>query len=81
VPPFGSLFAGVLTAVDTSLVEQGPHINFNAGLRTFSVTRLAVDEYLRLEKPPVLGSFSTAAAAAATAPDSSGGGAGTTAPS
>lgn len=68
MPPFGSLFAGagVLTAVDTSLVEQGPDINFNAGLRTFSVTRLAVDEYLRIEKPALVGSFSSAAAATTT---------------
>lgn len=53
VPPFGSLFPGVKTLVDASLVSQGPEINFNAGLRTFSVLHLPVAEYLRIEAPEI----------------------------
>ena len=54
VPPFGSLFPGVRTYVDPSIVERS-HINFNAGLRGFSVCDLPVSEYLRVECPQVLG--------------------------
>jgi Ala-tRNA(Pro) deacylase len=53
VPPFGSLFPGVRTYVDPSIVER-THINFNAGLRGFSVCDLPVSEYLRVESPQVL---------------------------
>lgn len=49
VPPFGSLF-GMKTLVDPSLWEQGPTINFNAGLRTHSV-HMRVGDYLALERP------------------------------
>ncbi len=56
VPPFGSLFEGVATYVDTSLTDL-PEINFNAGLRTHSVMHLSVKDYLEIEKPTVL-SFS-----------------------
>ena len=54
--------AGVLSAigaaigllnVDTSLQEQGASINFNAGLRTFSVS-MALEDYLAIEKPEVV---------------------------
>lgn len=48
VPPFGSLF-GIRTYVDRSIISQGKEINFNAGLRTFSVLHLQVDDYLRIE--------------------------------
>jgi len=50
VPPFGSLFSGVLTVVDASLSAQGATINFNAGLRTESVG-MGVADYLRIEAP------------------------------
>lgn len=53
VPPFGSLFPGVRTYVDPSIVER-THINFNAGLRGFSVCDLPVADYLRVESPQVL---------------------------
>jgi Ala-tRNA(Pro) deacylase len=53
VPPFGSLFPSVMTYVDPSIVERS-HINFNAGLRGFSVCDLPVSEYLRVECPQVL---------------------------
>jgi len=53
VPPFGSLFPGVRTYVDPSIVERKT-INFNAGLRTYSVCDLAVGDYLALESPIVL---------------------------
>jgi Ala-tRNA(Pro) deacylase len=51
VPPFGSLFRGgrVQTVVDRSVLDQGPTINFNCGLRTASVCDLAVADFLRLE--------------------------------
>jgi Ala-tRNA(Pro) deacylase len=52
VPPFGSLF-GVPTYMDKSLSEQGDTINFNAGLRTFSVVNLKVSDFVALEKPTV----------------------------
>lgn len=58
VPPFGSLFAGVKTVVDRSLIEQGPRINFNAGLRTLSVG-MTVQDYMAVENPAVL-EFTTA---------------------
>ena len=51
VPPFGSLFEGVLTVVDASLAAQGATINFNAGLRTESVVGLLVADYVRIENP------------------------------
>lgn len=64
VPPFGSLFGGapgaVATFVDSSILAQGPVINFNAGLRTLSVVGLSVDEYLRIEAPFVVGDFTAA---------------------
>lgn len=61
VPPFGSLFGtpscAVATFVDSSILTQGPVINFNAGLRTLSVLGLSVDDYLRIEKPHIIGDF------------------------
>ena len=39
--------------MDTSVQEQGATINFNAGLRTFSVLGLAVADYVRAEAPTV----------------------------
>jgi len=54
VPPFGSLFAGVKTYCDPSLVEQGEFINFNAALRGSSVIGLRVADFLRVEQPTVL---------------------------
>ena len=51
VPPFGSLF-GIQTWVDQSLLDQGEGINFNAGLRTKSVS-MTVADYLRVENPTV----------------------------
>jgi len=53
VPPFGSLFLGVKTYCDPSIVER-QSINFNAGLRSFSVCDLAVNDYIRLESPIIL---------------------------
>lgn len=55
VPPFGSLFPGVRTLIDKSLLEQGPEINFNAGLRTVSVLHLAVDKYVSMETAAAAG--------------------------
>ena len=52
VPPFGSAW-GLRTLMDTSVQEQGATINFNAGLRTFSVLGLAVADYVRAEAPTV----------------------------
>ena len=54
VPPFGSLFAGVKTYVDPSLVEQGEFINFNSALRGSSVIGLRTADFLRVEQPIVL---------------------------
>ena len=57
VPPFGSLFqGGVATYVDESIVHLEV-INFNAGLRSFSILNLSVKDYLAIEKPIIL-SFS-----------------------
>jgi Ala-tRNA(Pro) deacylase len=53
VPPFGSLFDSVTTFMDESVTKQGPEINFNAGLRTFSILGLSVDEYKRIEAPVI----------------------------
>ena len=53
VPPLGSLFPLFAFICDKSLVEQGPTINFNAGLRTVSCVGLATDAYLLLEKPRI----------------------------
>jgi Ala-tRNA(Pro) deacylase len=52
VPPFGSLFAGVRTLVDASLLRE-PQLNFNSGLKTHSVLGLAIGDYLRIERPEV----------------------------
>uniref|UniRef100_A0A7S3LP81 YbaK/aminoacyl-tRNA synthetase-associated domain-containing protein n=1 Tax=Aplanochytrium stocchinoi TaxID=215587 RepID=A0A7S3LP81_9STRA len=52
VPPFGRLF-GIQTYCDPSLVSQ-PEINFNAGLRTKSVCRLRIEDYLDVEKPTII---------------------------
>jgi len=52
VPPFGSLW-NVATYADTSILEQGPSINFNAGLRTHSVN-LGWDAYACVEKPTMV---------------------------
>lgn len=61
VPPFGSIFDGVMTVVDTSITGiKPPFINFNAGLRTESVLGLAVADYLAFEKPAMTLSFSEA---------------------
>ena len=51
VPPFGSIF-GVATYMDTSLRAQGDSINFNAGLRTRSVT-MSVQDYISVENPTI----------------------------
>ena len=51
VPPFGSLF-GLRTYVDQSLLQQGAEVNFNAGLRTFSVKMMA-DDFIAIEQPTV----------------------------
>ena len=56
VPPFGSIFEGVATYIDESIVNLEV-INFNAGLRTFSILNLSVKSYLDIEKPTIL-SFS-----------------------
>lgn len=48
VPPFGSIF-GIETLIDSSLVKQGDTINFNAGLKTHSVS-MSVKDYLEIEK-------------------------------
>jgi Ala-tRNA(Pro) deacylase len=57
VPPFGSLFH-VRTLLDQSLIDQGNVINFNAGLRTRSVS-MSVSDYLRVESPTI-GNFTKA---------------------
>lgn len=51
VPPFGSLW-GVKTYVDQSLFDQGDTINFNAGLRTTSVS-ISTEDYKKVENPTV----------------------------
>ena len=51
VPPFGSVW-GLRTFMDESLQTQGDMINFNAGLRTFSVS-MSVADYLAVEGPTV----------------------------
>ena len=51
VPPFGSLF-NIKTYIDNSLINQGDEINFNAGLRTKSVS-MSISDYLKLENPEV----------------------------
>lgn len=51
VPPFGSIF-GIQSYLDDSLIAQGDVMNFNAGLRTHSISML-VKDYLALEKPIV----------------------------
>lgn len=51
VPPFGSLWS-IQTYMDTSLRQVGDIINFNAGLRTDSVTMLRSD-YEKVEAPVV----------------------------
>ena len=57
VPPFGSLFKGVATYADPSVLDRG-HINFNCGLQTLSVLGLPVADYARVERPTRL-AFST----------------------
>jgi Ala-tRNA(Pro) deacylase len=47
VPPFGSLW-GMRTIVDTSLEKQGT-INFNAGLRTHSIS-MSFDDFMAVER-------------------------------
>ena len=51
VPPFGSLW-NLRTFVDQSLIEQGAGINFNAGLKTHSVS-MATADFIDIEKPTV----------------------------
>jgi prolyl-tRNA editing enzyme YbaK/EbsC (Cys-tRNA(Pro) deacylase) len=51
VPPFGSIF-NLPTYVDNSILAQ-ESINFNAGLKTFSVLGLSVKKYLEIENPKV----------------------------
>lgn len=51
VPPFGSIF-GLSTYMDLSLRTQGDSINFNAGLRTKSVTML-LEDYITVENPVI----------------------------
>jgi len=60
VPPFGSLFEGVVTVADNSLNRQGSSINFNAGLRTESILGLSTQSYYEIEKP-LSADFSTEA--------------------
>lgn len=60
VPPFGSLFEGVVTVADNSLKRQGSSINFNAGLRTESILGLSTQSYYEIEKP-LSADFSTEA--------------------
>lgn len=60
VPPFGSLFEGVLTVADNSLKRQGSNINFNAGLRTESILGLSTQSYYEIEMP-LSADFSTEA--------------------
>ena len=50
VPPFGSLFPGVATYCDPSLLDRG-FCNFNAGLQTLSVLKLSLEDYVRVERP------------------------------
>jgi prolyl-tRNA editing enzyme YbaK/EbsC (Cys-tRNA(Pro) deacylase) len=51
VPPFGSLFKHKVTVyLDQSLIDQGPTINFNAGMRTRSL-RMSLQDYLLFENP------------------------------
>ena len=66
VPPFGSLFPGVATVADASIVAL-PAINFNSALRGESVMGLAVADYLAIEAPTVL-NFSAPLEAAIEAP-------------
>mmetsp|Transcript_31115 Transcript_31115/g.43125 ORF Transcript_31115/g.43125 Transcript_31115/m.43125 type:complete len:218 (+) Transcript_31115:139-792(+) len=49
VPPFGSIW-GIMTICEQSLLDL-PHINFNAGLRTFSVLGLNTSAYVQIENP------------------------------
>jgi Ala-tRNA(Pro) deacylase len=58
VPPFGSLFPGVATYCDPSLLDRA-FCNFNCGLQTLSVLNLSLEDYVRVEKPTRL-AFSTA---------------------
>lgn len=51
VPPFGSLFQ-VRTVLDQSLLDQGSIINFNAGLRTRSLS-MSTSDFLRVENPTI----------------------------
>jgi Ala-tRNA(Pro) deacylase len=51
VPPFGSIF-GVKTYMDESLRTQGDSINFNAGLRTKSVT-MRLEDFITVENPVI----------------------------
>ncbi len=60
VPPFGSLFEGVVTVADNSLKRQGSSINFNAGLRTESILGLSTQSYYEIEMP-LSADFSTEA--------------------
>ncbi|CAG9319023.1 unnamed protein product [Blepharisma stoltei] len=57
VPPFGSLW-GIQTYMDNSLQLQGTTINFNAGLRTKSVS-MSLEDYLEVERP-IVGNFTKA---------------------
>lgn len=57
VPPFGSLW-GIQSYMDFSLQSQGETINFNAGLRTKSVS-MTLSDYLELERP-IIGEFTKA---------------------
>lgn len=51
VPPVGSAFTGgrVQTLIDQSLIDQGPTVNFNCGLRSESLCHVPVEDLLRLE--------------------------------
>ena len=61
VPPFASLFDGVLLVVDESLSRQGETINFNAALRTSSVCGLPTASYFAIEAGCLRGEFSSPA--------------------
>ena len=53
VPPFGSLFPGVKTYADPSILSRET-MNFNCGLQTLSVVGLLVCDFVKAECPTTL---------------------------
>ena len=51
IPPFGKIW-GIKTYVDNSVFTQGSKINFNAGLRTTSIS-MDSEDYKKVENPIV----------------------------